>query len=48
MTSPRPEIATYLEAAWPGAEISPIAGDASTRRFFRIRTPDGRTRVLMD
>ncbi len=48
MTSPRPQIATYLKAAWPGAEISPIAGDASTRRFFRIRTPDGRTRVLMD
>ncbi len=48
MTSPRPEIATYLKAAWPQAEISPIAGDATTRRFFRIRTPDGRTRVLMD
>ncbi len=48
MTSPRPEIASYLKAAWPRAETSPIAGDASTRRFFRIRTPDGRTRVLMD
>ena len=48
MTSPRPEIASYLKAAWPRAETSPIAGEASTRRFFRIRTPDGRTRVLMD
>ena len=48
MTTPRPEIAGYLQASWPEARVSSIAGDASTRRFFRIHTPDGRTRVLMD
>jgi aminoglycoside/choline kinase family phosphotransferase len=48
MTTPRPEIAGYLQASWPKARVSSIAGDASTRRFFRIHTPDGRTRILMD
>jgi N-acetylmuramate 1-kinase len=32
---------------WSGAEILPLAGDASFRRYFRV-VRDGRTAVLMD
>ncbi|MBV8687886.1 MAG: phosphotransferase [Alphaproteobacteria bacterium] len=32
---------------WDGAEILPLAGDASFRRYFRV-VKDGRTAVLMD
>jgi len=32
---------------WAGAEIRPLAGDASFRRYFRVHL-DGRTAVLMD
>ncbi len=32
---------------WEGAEISPLAGDASFRRYFRVRHGE-RTAVLMD
>jgi len=32
---------------WGGAEILPLAGDASFRRYFRV-VRDGRTAVLMD
>jgi N-acetylmuramate 1-kinase len=32
---------------WGGAEILPLAGDASFRRYFRV-VKDGRTAVLMD
>jgi aminoglycoside/choline kinase family phosphotransferase len=32
---------------WDGAEIRPLAGDASFRRYFRVLAP-GRTAVLMD
>src|SRR5690348_4218237 len=32
---------------WQGAEIVPLAGDASFRRYFRV-TKDGRSAVLMD
>ena len=32
---------------WAGAEIRPLAGDASFRRYFRSM-PDGATAVLMD
>jgi len=48
MTRPRPEIERYLERACPGGEITPIGGDASTRSFWRVRLPDGQSRVLMD
>jgi aminoglycoside/choline kinase family phosphotransferase len=34
-------------AGWGGAEILPLAGDASFRRYFRVVGPDG-TAVLMD
>src|SRR5438067_5623758 len=32
---------------WEGAEILPLAGDASFRRYFRV-VKDGETAVLMD
>jgi aminoglycoside/choline kinase family phosphotransferase len=44
----RSEITSYLEAAMPEAESTPISGDASTRLFFRVRSADGRSCVLMD
>ena len=38
----------FLDSAgWGGAEISPLAGDASFRRYFRVTGPAG-TAVLMD
>ncbi|WP_114951722.1 aminoglycoside phosphotransferase family protein [Sphingosinicella terrae] len=36
------------EHGWAGAEIRPLAGDASFRRYFRVHAGDGRTAVLMD
>jgi N-acetylmuramate 1-kinase len=33
---------------WGGAEIRPLAGDASFRRYFRVHRADGTTAVLMD
>ena len=44
----RPEIERFLEAVCPGAEATTIVGDASTRRFYRIRMPQGRSHVLVD
>lgn len=35
------------EAGWGGAVIEPLAGDASFRRYFRVRQ-DGETAMLMD
>lgn len=34
-------------AGWAGAEIEPLAGDASFRRYFRVRE-NGRSAMLMD
>lgn len=39
--------AFLASAGWSGASIEPLAGDASFRRYFRIRQ-DGRTAMLMD
>jgi aminoglycoside/choline kinase family phosphotransferase len=33
---------------WAGAEIRPLAGDASFRRYFRVFRDSGETAVLMD
>jgi aminoglycoside/choline kinase family phosphotransferase len=46
-------IETFLAAAgWPDAEVEPLAGDASFRRYFRLRRGEGtgeaRTAMLMD
>jgi aminoglycoside/choline kinase family phosphotransferase len=35
------------QAGWAGAAVEPLAGDASFRRYFRIRD-DGRNAMLMD
>jgi aminoglycoside/choline kinase family phosphotransferase len=33
---------------WAGAEIRPLSGDASFRRYFRVHRASGETAVLMD
>lgn len=39
----------FLAAAgWGGAAVEPLPGDASFRRYFRIRSLDGATAMLMD
>jgi aminoglycoside/choline kinase family phosphotransferase len=38
----------FLGTAFPGARVEPLAGDASTRRFYRLHTRGGRTLVVMD
>jgi N-acetylmuramate 1-kinase len=39
----------FLQSAgWAGAEVTPLAGDASFRRYFRVKAPDGRKAMLMD
>ena len=46
---PPAEAPDFLAAhGWEGAEIRPLAGDASFRRYFRIHGPGGKTAVLMD
>src|SRR5918999_4441251 len=46
---PPADAPAFLAAhGWQGAEIRPLAGDASFRRYFRVRRPDGATAVLMD
>src|SRR6476646_10818211 len=46
--TPPPHAHDFLAASgWAGAEILPLAGDASFRRYFRVVHGD-RTAVLMD
>ena len=40
-------LAFLAGAGWGGAEVSPLAGDASTRAYFRVAL-DGNTAILMD
>lgn len=47
MIPPAAAPAFLAAAGWPDAEIVPLAGDASFRRYFRIRR-DGQSAVLMD
>lgn len=48
MTDLRAEIAAFLQATdWSRAEIAPLAGDASLRRYWRLTKGD-QTVVLMD
>ncbi|MFC0203835.1 aminoglycoside phosphotransferase family protein [Novosphingobium soli] len=35
-------------AGWGGAAVEPLPGDASFRRYFRVRREDGSTAMLMD
>jgi len=46
--APRPDAAEFLRRhGWGAAEVRPLAGDASFRRYFRLHDR-GRTAVLMD
>jgi aminoglycoside/choline kinase family phosphotransferase len=46
--TPPPHATDFLAACgWQGAEVSPLAGDASFRRYFRVADGD-RSAVLMD
>lgn len=46
---PPADAPAFLAAhGWAGAEILPLAGDASFRRYFRVRAEGGRSAVLMD
>src|SRR5918995_7262722 len=47
MTPPAHAPQFLASCGWEGAEILPLAGDASFRRYFRI-VHGGRTAVLMD
>ena len=48
MSAPRPELARFLETAFPSATVEAMTGDASTRRFWRLRAPGEATRIVMD
>ncbi|MDT0575063.1 phosphotransferase [Croceicoccus sp. F390] len=44
-----PQIRAFLNASgWHNAQVQPLAGDASFRRYFRIRRDNGATAMLMD
>lgn len=47
MIPPAAAPAFLVDAGWGGAEIHPLAGDASFRRYFRVHMGDQRA-VLMD
>lgn len=47
MSTLPPGIHEFLDAAgWAGAGIAPLTGDASFRRYFRIRKADGRAMLM--
>jgi aminoglycoside/choline kinase family phosphotransferase len=50
MTDTLPQgLSGFLETAgWSDAAIEPLAGDASFRRYFRLRRASGKTAMLMD
>ncbi|SFG30774.1 hypothetical protein SAMN05518801_11542 [Novosphingobium sp. CF614] len=53
MTSNPPDLPADLDsflaaAGWGGAMVEPLVGDASFRRYLRIRKADGETAMLMD
>ncbi len=45
---PRPEVRTFLDRCAPGARIEAVAGDVSSRKFYRIYPQQGETLILMD
>jgi N-acetylmuramate 1-kinase len=46
--TPPDALLPFLEGAgWSGAVVSPVAGDASFRRYFRVACDDGRKAILM-
>ncbi len=38
----------FVAQNWPGASVSLLAADASSRRYFRATQADGETRIVMD
>mgnify|MGYP005849280685 CR=1 FL=1 len=49
MTDRAQVITDFIKASgWHGAATRPLAGDASNRRYLRLRAPDGARAVLMD
>lgn len=47
--TPPPGLEAFLEASgWSDCVISPVAGDASFRRYFRVRAHNGDKAILMD
>lgn len=47
-SDPSEEVLARLGTRYEGARIRPLAGDASTRRFYRLFLPGGTTAVVMD
>ena len=48
MNGMRKELVAWLEEAYPRLRWRGLAGDASTRRFWRILFPEQATRIVMD
>ncbi|WP_422048496.1 aminoglycoside phosphotransferase family protein [Shimia sp.] len=49
MTARATLIATFLqETQWSDATQTPLAGDASARRYIRLQRPSGQTAIFMD
>lgn len=48
MTRQEKTLAFVIAAGWGSARVTPLAGDASNRRYDRLIAPDGTTAVLMD
>lgn len=46
--APREELHRRLSADFPRWTVHELAGDASTRRFFRLASPRGESRIVMD
>ena len=44
----RPAIAGIVERRYPGSSIEKLAGDASTRVFYRVRPASGAPVVVVD
>lgn len=40
--------ALIAQAGWQDATLTPLAGDASSRRYFRLKRPTGASAILMD
>lgn len=38
----------HQQPGWAEASLAPVSGDASFRRYFRARRPDGTTTIVMD
>ena len=48
MSRPREAVLDFVETRFPDAVVTPLTGDASTRRYYRVIPADGPPRVVMD